>query len=197
MKTEAAGRVFTVDTVDTVVTGLAWRDQVFEEAAVDLGKGLKAWSDSRSGKRKGKRVGFPRFKKKGAVPSFRLRNKHPKDKPPAIRVGEGFRPRLITLPGIGQIGVHDDTRRLRRMLTNKRAKILFATITYHAGRWWVSLDVEADDLQPAHQHPLRPERDPGPRWGVTTITLPTSGGTSCTRCPTRWSRPPTGSSSRT
>src|SRR5882762_10049774 len=40
----------------------------------------------------------------GAVPSFRLRNKHPKDKPPAIRVGEGFRPRLITLPGIGQIG---------------------------------------------------------------------------------------------
>src|ERR1700716_672143 len=77
MKTEAAGRVFTVDTADTVVTGLARRDQVFEEAAVDLGKGLKAWSDSRSGKRKGKRVGFPRFKKKaGAVPSFRLRNKH-------------------------------------------------------------------------------------------------------------------------
>jgi putative transposase len=80
MKTEAAGRVFPVDTegtVDTVVTGLAWRDQVFEEAAVDLGKGLKAWSDSRSGKRKGKRVGFPK-KKAGAVPSFRLRNKHPR-----------------------------------------------------------------------------------------------------------------------
>jgi len=88
-KTESAGRVFAVgteSTIDTVVTGLAWRDevcqQVFEEAAVDLGKGLKAWSDSRSGKRKGKRIGFPRFKKKtGAVPSFRLRNKHPKDKP--------------------------------------------------------------------------------------------------------------------
>jgi hypothetical protein len=48
-QTEAAGRVFTVGTegtVDTVVTGLAWRrevcQQVFEEAAVDLGKGLKA-----------------------------------------------------------------------------------------------------------------------------------------------------------
>ena len=42
-KTQDAGRVFTVDTegaVDTVVTGLSWRDQVcqqvFEEAAVDL-----------------------------------------------------------------------------------------------------------------------------------------------------------------
>ncbi len=50
--TEAAGRVFTVDghgVADTMVTGLAWRrevcQQVFEEAAVDLGKGLTAWSD--------------------------------------------------------------------------------------------------------------------------------------------------------
>ena len=55
---------------------------MFEEAAADLGNGLNSWSDSRCGKRKGKWVGFPRFKKKtGAVPSFRLRNKHPKGKP--------------------------------------------------------------------------------------------------------------------
>jgi putative transposase len=111
-KTEDAGRVFIVDTAcvaETVVTGLAWRtqvrQQVFEEAAVDVGKGLKAWSDSRSGKRKGKRVGFPRFKKKtGALASFRLRNKHPMGRQEAIRVGDHNRPRSITLPGIGQIG---------------------------------------------------------------------------------------------
>ena len=35
----------------------------------------------------------------------------------AIRVGDNERSRSITLPGIGQIGVHDDTRRLRRMLS--------------------------------------------------------------------------------
>jgi putative transposase len=136
-KTDDAGRVFAVGTdgvADVVVTGLGWRrevcQQVFEEAAVDLGKGLKSWSDSRSGKRAGKPVGFPRFKKKtGEVPSFRLRNKHPKDKPPAIRVGDNNRARSITLPGIGQIGVHDDTRRLRRMLAKGRAKILFATVS--------------------------------------------------------------------
>ena len=53
-KTADAGRVFTVDSTgvaDTTVTGLPWRrevcQQVFEEAAVDLGKGLSAWSDSR------------------------------------------------------------------------------------------------------------------------------------------------------
>jgi putative transposase len=70
---------------------------------------LKGWSDSRSGKRKGKRVGFPRFKKKiGAPPAFRLRNKHPKGRPPAIRVGENNWPGSITLPGISQIGAHDN-----------------------------------------------------------------------------------------
>jgi putative transposase len=162
-KTEDAGRVFTVDTrgiVEVAVTGLSWRrqvcQQVFEEAAVDLGKGLAAWSDFRSGKRKGNRVGFPRFKKKtGDIPSFRLRSKHCKGKPPAIRVGEHSRPRSVTLPGLGQIGVHDDTRRLRRMLAKGRAKICFATVSDHGGRWWVSLNVEAADLHTNLQHPCR------------------------------------------
>src|ERR1700757_560192 len=160
-KTEAAGRVFVVDArggVEVAVTGLSWRrevcQQVFEEAAVDLGRGLKAWSDSRSGKRTGRRVGFPRFKKKaGAIASFRLRNKHSKGKPPAIRVGDGNRPRSVTLPGIGVISVHDDTRPLRRMITKKGAKILFATISYHGGRWWCSLNAEAANLHPLRHHP--------------------------------------------
>ena len=172
-KTEDAGRVFTVDTdgmAETVVTGLVWRaevcQQVFEEAAIDLGKALKAWSDSRSGKRRGRRVGLPRFKKKtAAVPSFRLRNKHPKDRPPAIRVGDN-RPRSVTLPGVGAVAVHDDTRRLRRMLINGRAKILFATVSHHAGRWWVSLNVEAADLHPAHHHALPDHADHGGWVGV-------------------------------
>ena len=130
-KTKDAGQVFTVDTtgeVDTVVTGLAWRSevcqQVFEEAAVDLSRGLKSWADWRSGKRKGKRVEFPCFKKKtGATPSFRLRNKHARGRPEAIRVGENNRPRSITLPGIGQVAVCDDTRRLRCMRAKGPARL--------------------------------------------------------------------------
>lgn len=169
-KTEAAGRVFTVDTegtVEVMATGLVWRaqvcQQVFEEAAVDLGRGLKAWSDSRCGKRKGKRVGFPKFKKKtGAAPSFRLRNKFRENTAPAIRVGEANHPRSVTLPGIGQIRVHDDTRQLRRMLTKGRARIHFATVTYHASRWWVSLNIEAADLFPSRR---RPDRDPADSTG--------------------------------
>jgi putative transposase len=173
-KTENAGRVFTVGSdgaADVVVTGLPWRSevcqQVFEEACVDLGKGLKAWSDSRSGRRNGKRVGFPKFKAKTqAVASFRLRNKHPKGRRSAIRVGDNNRRRSVTLPGIGQISVHDDTRELRRMLDNGRAKILFATISHHAGRWWVSMNVDAAALHPAHRHPARETGDDGGWVGI-------------------------------
>ena len=155
-KTQDAGRVLAVDTdgvAEVVVTGLPWRaqvgQQVFEEAAVDCARALTAWSDSRSGKRTGKRVGFPKFKKKtGVVASFRLRNKHPKAGPPGIRIGDNNRARSVTPPGIGQIGVHDGTRRLRRMLAKDRATILFATISQRGGRWWVSLNVEAADLHP-------------------------------------------------
>jgi putative transposase len=173
-KTEYAGRVFTVDTAgvaEVVVTGLRWRrevcQQVFEEAAVDCGRALAAWSDSRCGKRKGRRVGFPHFKKKTAVvASFRLRNKHRGGRPAAIRVGDNNRPRSVTLPGIGHVAVQDDTRRLRRMIAKDRAKVLFATISHHGGRWWVSLNVQAADLHPAHHHVPRDPSDHGGWVGI-------------------------------
>jgi len=121
-KTEDAGRVFVVAADGTStkrVTGLAWRHevsaQVFEEAAVDLGRALAAYSQSRSGSRKGQRVGFPRRKRKGRCrDSFRLRNKG-KGSSSRIRIGETSL-RSVTLPRIGTLRVHDDTRRLRRLL---------------------------------------------------------------------------------
>ncbi|MCL1870533.1 MAG: transposase [Promicromonosporaceae bacterium] len=168
-KTEDAGRRFVVDahgTAEVDVTGLAWRSevsaQVFEEAVVDLGKALKAWTDSRRGKRAGRAVGHPRFKKKNHERgSFRLRNKTSRTKAgvrATIRVGQNG-PRSVTLPGIGAIKVHDDTRRLRRMLAQGRARILFATVTRRGGRWRISLNVEAADLHPAARHPARGDGD--------------------------------------
>ncbi len=166
-KTEDAGRVFAVDAAGVAaveVTGLTWRtrvcQQVFEEAAADLGRGLNSWSESRSGTRKGRSVGFPRFKKKTrTAPTFRLRNRHSKGRRPAIRIGDNGQPRSVTLPRIGQIAVHDDTRRLRRMLAKNRATICFATVTQRAGRWWLSLNVQAADLHPARRHPVRAHGD--------------------------------------
>ncbi len=38
------------------------------------------------------------------------------------------------------------------MIAKSRAKILFATISHHGGRWWIALNVEAADLHADHQH---------------------------------------------
>ncbi|MFE9324716.1 RNA-guided endonuclease InsQ/TnpB family protein [Nocardia sp. NPDC052278] len=168
-KTEAAGRVIAVNAAgvaEVEVTGLAWRtevcQQVFEEAAVDCGRALTAFSDSRTGKRKGRRVGFPRIKKKHTTtPSFRLRNKLSKTGRAAIRVGENNIARSITLPGVGMLRVREDTRSLRRMLAKSQAKIVAATITFRAGRWQISIVTEAADLHPACHHPPRAADDDG------------------------------------
>ena len=173
---EAAGRIFVAQDGTTTerVTGLAWRHevaaQVFEEAAVDLGRALAAYQDTKTGTRRGRRVGFPRWKRKGRCrDSFRLRNNTH-----GIRVGEGH-PRSVTLPRIGTVRVHDDTRPLRRLLrpvahvdpntgertVSARAKILFATCSRHGDRWHVSLNVEAPDLHAERHHPSRSDQDHG------------------------------------
>ncbi|MFG3523061.1 RNA-guided endonuclease InsQ/TnpB family protein [Nocardia nova] len=193
-KSVDAGRIFAVDgegVAEVVVTGLAWRNQVcqqvFEEAAVDCGRALTAWSASRSGKRRGRRVGFPRFKRKAtAVRSFRLRNKRSTSGRPLIRVGECDRPRSVVLPGIGSIAVLDDTRRLRRMLAKRRAKILFAALSHRAGRWWISLTVEAADLHPDLHHSALSETDRSGWVGVDRglsafVVAATSDGTEVAR----------------
>jgi putative transposase len=173
-RSEAAGRVFVVATDGTTtkqVTGLGWRSevcaQVFEEAAVDLGRALAAYARAKDGKCRGSRVGFPRLKKKGRCrDSFRLRNKVDRRTGRAsVRVGEGH-PRSVTLPTIGTIRVHDDTRRLRRLLRpvvhldpdtgeqvlQPRGKVLFVTVSRHGTRWYVSLNVQAPDLHQQRRH---------------------------------------------
>ena len=52
------------------------------------------------------------------------------------------------------------------MLSKGRAKILFATVSHYAGHWWLSLNVAAAELRPAHQHLAR---DPGDDSGWVGI----------------------------
>jgi putative transposase len=152
-----AGRVLVADpdgAVEVVATGLAWRGevcaQVFEEAAQDLGRGLAAFAAARRGG--GRRVGFPRFKRRGqTVPSFRIRQMTDRGVS-RIRVGENH-PRSVRLPKIGVVRVREDTRRLRRLLRTGRGRVLSATVSVRTGRWVIGLTVEAADLHPAVRHP--------------------------------------------
>jgi putative transposase len=144
-----------------VDAGLSWRNevcaQVFEEAAVDLGRALAAFSASKKGTRHGERVGFPHFLKKGQDhESFRLRNKVSPTGRHSIRVGEK-EARTLTLPVIGSVAVREDTRRLRRMLRPgpdgvPRAKICSATVSLRRGRIVVTLTCELADLHEEMRH---------------------------------------------
>jgi len=122
-RSEDAGRILVVavdGTITKQVTGLAWRHevsaQVFEEAAVDLARALAAFAGANSGERPPRRIGFPEAEAEGRCrDSFRLRNKIGRNGTCSIRVGDGH-PRSVTLPTIGVIRVHDDTRPVRWLL---------------------------------------------------------------------------------
>jgi IS605 OrfB family transposase len=99
-----------------------------------LARALKNWSDSKAGRRKGPNVGFPQFKDK-----HRTR--------PACRFTTGpirLEPdrHHVVLPKLGRIRTHESTRKLARRLEHGTARILSATITCTAERWFVSFTVE-------------------------------------------------------
>jgi putative transposase len=99
-----------------------------------LARALKNWSDSRRGHRKGRLVGFPRFKKKG-----RSRD--------ACRFTTGAIKVLpdrkhVQLPRIGVLKTHESTRKLARRLEQGSARVVAATISRQADRWFVSFTVE-------------------------------------------------------
>jgi putative transposase len=135
-------------------TGEVWWPEISKEAFAD---GIRAavdgywnWHQSRSGKRAG--VGFPRFAKKG----------RDRDRVTfttgAIRVEPDRR--HVTLPRIGCVRVHENTRRLQRLLAQGRARILAVTVSRRGGRLIAAFRVLV-------QRPQRPGvADPDSRVGV-------------------------------
>jgi putative transposase len=99
-----------------------------------LARALKNWSDSRSGRRKGRPIGFPRHKKKRrARVACRFTTG-------AIRVLADRK--HVQLPRIGVVKTHESTRKLARRLEQGTARVLAATISRRADRWFVSFTVE-------------------------------------------------------
>jgi putative transposase len=127
---------------------LAWWGEnskcVYQEAFRDLDRALRDFAESRKGQRKGKRLGFPGFKKRGRCrDSFRFSTG-------AMRcVGK-----RVTLPRLGVIATHESTRKLARRLENGTARVLSATVSRTAQRWHVSFTVEVERAIPGcHARP--------------------------------------------
>src|SRR5699024_10818434 len=103
----------------------------------------KNWVESYTGKRKGIRVGYPRFRKKGQTrSSFTLYHdlKQPRLRP------DGYR-RLV-LPGKisghrgGSVRLHGHLRQLARRINSNIALIRSVTIAQTGKYWWASILVE-------------------------------------------------------
>jgi IS605 OrfB family transposase len=114
-----------------------WREnskEAYNSGLDALARGLANWSDSKTGRRAGRRMGFPRRKtRRRARPACRFTTG-------AIRV-EADRHHVV-LPRIGRLRTHESTRKLARRLEQGTARVLAATITCTAECWSVSFTVE-------------------------------------------------------
>jgi putative transposase len=110
------------------------------------------WQTSRAGNRQGRRVGFPRFAKKG----------RDRDRVTFTTGAIRVEPTVGTspCPRIGTVRVHESTRRLERLIAKGRARILAATVSRRGTRLVVAFRVLI-------QRPIQPRvGDPASRVGV-------------------------------
>jgi putative transposase len=124
-----------------------WADNSKEAYNTGLANAASAFDNyakSKQGKRKGKRVGMPRRKSKHKA---RLACRFTTG---TIRVEPDRR--HVTLPRLGTIRTHENTRKLARRIAAGTARILSATVRHERGRWLVSFQVEVTrDIQRATQ----------------------------------------------
>ncbi|MEN4397425.1 IS607 family element RNA-guided endonuclease TnpB [Mycolicibacterium conceptionense] len=108
-----------------------------------LARGLDGWSKFRKGDRKGRAVGFPRFKTSRAPRSVRFTTG-------TIRIDADRR--HVRLPRLGAVRTHESTRKLARRVEAGSARILSATVRQDsAGRWHCALQVIVEaKTRPAH-----------------------------------------------
>lgn len=125
-----------------------WREnskEAYSSGLDALARALKNYFDSRGGIRHGRRVGWPKPKcRHGGRRSFRVTTG-------SIGVVDAHH---VRLPRIGVIRTKEATRSLLDRLQVRTARVLSATVSEQAGRWWVSLtcEVERAESTPAQPH---------------------------------------------
>jgi putative transposase len=140
---------------------LAWWAEnskcAYQEAFRNLDRALRDFVKSKKGQRNGKRLGFPKLKKRGKCRD-------------SFRFGSGVMRcagTTVTLPRLGAIRTHEDTGRLASKIEAGAARILSATVSRTAQRWFVSFTVEVERDVPEHH--ARPGSAVGVDLGVNTL----------------------------
>ena len=121
-------------------TGEVWWDQNSKEAYSgalrDLARGFSNWSKSRKGQRKGKRVGFPKFKSKNTTMRFAYST--------GFTAPTASDPYGLKLPRIGRVHCMENVH--ERI---SGARLIRITVSRRAGCWYASLTVEREPTAPA------------------------------------------------
>ncbi|MEV0087286.1 IS607 family element RNA-guided endonuclease TnpB [Saccharopolyspora sp. NPDC050642] len=137
--------------------------EAYSSGLANLAAALKNWGDSNKGRRKGRKVGFPRFKGRRAGLSCRFTTGS---------FGLDRDRRYVKLPRIGVVRTDESTRKLARHLECGRARIRSATVSYRAGRWFVSFSVEITRDDPA---PVQPGVTVGVDLGIKSLAVLSTG----------------------
>jgi putative transposase len=115
---------------------------VYQEAFRDLDRALRDYIRSKKGERKGRRLGFPKVKKRAKCrDSFRFSTG-------VMRCTAS----AVTLPRLGTVATHESTCKLARRLEAGTAYVLSATVSRTAQRWYVCFQAEVRREIPA-RHP--------------------------------------------
>jgi putative transposase len=128
-----------------------------QEAFRDLERAVRNWREGRAG--------FPRFKRKKALADNKARLTG------SIRVT----PRHVQLPRIGKVRTKERTDKLLALLQSGKARILSATISREADRWFVSLTCEVERPDPEPREIRGPEDIVGIDVGLESFAVLSDG----------------------
>jgi putative transposase len=123
-----------------------WADnskEAYNSGLDALARGLRQYAASRSGRRRGVKVGFPRFRsRRRSRVSCRFTTG-------AIRLDDATH---VVLPRIGRIHTHEPAAALLARLACGAARIVAATVSFDGRRWYCSFTVETRGApgRPAH-----------------------------------------------
>ncbi|MEU9837562.1 IS607 family element RNA-guided endonuclease TnpB [Streptosporangium sp. NPDC048047] len=142
----------------------AWWEENSKEAyntgLANAAAAFDNYAKSKQGKRKGARMGAPRFKsKRKARLSCRFTTG-------TIRIDTDGR--HVTLPRLGTIRTHEPTVKLLACVQAGTARILSATVRHERGRWLVSFQAE---VKRNLQRVARPDVTVGIDLGVKTLAV--------------------------
>jgi putative transposase len=155
--------------------------ECYSAGLADLAQALSNWSNSKDGKRQGRRIGFPRFKTARRDPD-RVRFTTGTMRVEADRC-------TITVPVIGPLRATENTRRVQRHVASGRAHILNMTLSERWGRLFVSIGYALRTPSTARTV-AQPAVVAGVDLGVRTLaTVATIDPTTCVETLTEYPNP--------